>query len=251
LDATLRGLKGQIGNLEQLLHLPGRAMMEVEEMVAPAWRRRTSGEPRWIVSAAVAVAIALQLSLPERLAFPPHWLLPTLGAVLLVGLLIANPRRVERDSGGLRATGFVLAAVMSLANAVSAGRLIKLVLDGEATNDAATLLHWGGAIWLTNVVVFALWYWELDRGGPVARAVGTHQYPDLLFPQMSNPGVAPLDWEPHFVDYLYMAFSNATAFSPADVMPLTRWTKMLMMLQSIVSVTTVVIVVSRAVAILR
>jgi uncharacterized membrane protein len=251
LDATLRGLKGQIGNLEQLLHLPGRAMMEVEGLVAPAWRRTTSGESRWVASAAVAIAIALQVSLPARLAFPPPWLLPSFGGVLLVGLLIANPRHIDRNSSGLRATSLLLTGVMSLANAVSAGRLIAHVLDGTATDHAATLLRWGGAIWLTNVVVFALWYWELDRGGPAARAVGTRQYPDLLFPQMATSGVAPTDWEPQFVDYLYLAFTNATAFSPTDVLPLTRWTKMLMMLQSIVSVSTVVLVVARAVNILR
>ena len=175
----------------------------------------------------------------------------SLGLALLVGLVIANPRRIDRRSTGLRATSILLIGVMSMANAVSAGRLIAHLLNGTATEDAGLLLRWGGAIWLTNVVVFALWYWELDRGGPAARAEGEQQYPDLLFAQMATPEIAPSNWEPQFLDYFYLAFTNATAFSPTDVIPLARWTKMMMLLQSVVSVSTLVLVVARAVNILR
>ena len=247
----MQTLRGQLRNVERLLQLPGRAMGEVEQRLVPAWRRRTTGEPRWAVSIAVALAIGLQLSLPSTLAFPPRWLLPSLGLALLVGLVIANPRRIDRRSTGLRATSILLIGVMSMANAVSAGRLIAHLLNGTATEDAGLLLRWGGAIWLTNVVVFALWYWELDRGGPAARAEGEHQYPDLLFAQMATPEIAPSNWEPQFLDYFYLAFTNATAFSPTDVIPLARWTKMMMLLQSVVSVSTLVLVVARAVNILR
>ena len=250
-ESTMQTLRGQLRNVERLLQLPGRAMGEVEQRLVPAWRRRTSGEPRWAVSIAVALAIGLQLSLPSTLAFPPRWLLPSLGLALLVGLVIANPRRIDRRSTGLRATSILLIGVMSMANAVSAGRLIAHLLNGTATEDAGLLLRWGGAIWLTNVVVFALWYWELDRGGPAARAEGAHQYPDLLFAQMATPEIAPSNWEPQFLDYFYLAFTNATAFSPTDVIPLARWTKMMMLLQSVVSVSTLVLVVARAVNILR
>ena len=112
------------------------------------------------------------------------------------------------------------------------------------------LLLAGGAIWLTNVIVFGVWYWEFDRGGPVARAAGSQPYPDFVFPQMTNPELAPADWEPGFVDYLYVSFTNAMAFSPTDVMPMTRWAKLTMLTQSLISVVTLVLVVARAVNIL-
>ena len=234
-ESTFALLRGQLANMERLLHLPGKAMSGVEKHIVPAWRRRTTGEARWASSAAVAMAIALQMSLPRRFEMPPRWLLPAVGGLLLVGLVIANPRRVSGRSTALRASSIVLTGLISLANAISAVRLLRSLLRGQATEDAALLLRWGGAIWLTNIVIFSLWYWELDRGGPAARAEGAHQYPDLLFPQMMSPEVAPDDWEPAFLDYFYLAFTNATAFSPTDVLPLTRWAKMLMLAQSAIS----------------
>ena len=113
------------------------------------------------------------------------------------------------------------------------------------------MLRNGGAIWLTNVIVFALWYWEMDRGGPAARACGTHEYPDFLFTQMTAPELVAKDWEPAFLDYLYLSFTNATAFSPTDTLPLSRWAKMTMMFQSAVSLVTVALVVARAVNVLE
>jgi uncharacterized membrane protein len=109
----------------------------------------------------------------------------------------------------------------------------------------------GGAIWITNVIIFALWYWELDRGGPVARSKAVHKYPDFMYPQMQAPDLAPEHWEPTFLDYLYVSFTNATAFSPTDTMPLSRWAKMLMMAQASVSLATVALVIARAVNILH
>ena len=117
--------------------------------------------------------------------------------------------------------------------------------------DAGSLLFNGGAVWLTNVIVFALWYWEADRGGPAARANARHEYPDFLFAQMTAPEMAPRDWEPRFLDYLYLSFTNATAFSPTDTLPLSRWAKLTMMAQSAVSLVTVALVIARAVNILR
>ena len=237
--------------MDTLLHFPGRVLNEIEKHLLPAWRRRTSDEPRWAVSIAVCVAIALQLTLPQSLEMPPRWLLPSVGVALLAGIVIANPRVSNRRSRRFRASGIVLTGVLSLANATSAGRLIVALTNGTATKDAAMLLQWGGAIWLTNVIVFAMWYWELDRGGPASRSDGERPYPDLLFTQMTTPGVAPPDWEPEFLDYFYLAFTNATAFSPTDVLPLSRWAKMLMLMQSAVSVSTLVLVVARAVNILQ
>jgi len=117
--------------------------------------------------------------------------------------------------------------------------------------NAGPLLVTGGAIWLTNVIVFGLWYWEFDRGGPVARALGTRPYPDFQFVQMTSRELAPPDWEPAFTDYLYLAFTNASAFSPTDVMPLSRWAKLAMALQSVISIVTVALIVARAVNILK
>jgi uncharacterized membrane protein len=113
------------------------------------------------------------------------------------------------------------------------------------------LLLIGGAIWLTNVIVFGMWYWNLDRGGPAARAQALKPYPDFLFPQMTVVDLSPPDWQPEFFDYLYLSFTNAAAFSPTDTMPLARWAKLAMMLQSIVSLGTVVLVIARAVNIFK
>jgi uncharacterized membrane protein len=229
----------------QLRNLPRDAL--------PAWRRVTEGEARWQVSLAVATAIALQLPVSGRLALvTPVWLLPALEALLALGLIIANPRRINRQSVILRYTSLTLIALISLANAWSAARLIfEIVKTNSSTSNASNLLVTGGAIWLTNVIAFALWYWEFDRGGPVARALASKPYPDFQFPQMTAPELAPPTWEPMFTDYFYLSFTNATAFSPTDVMPLSRWAKMLMLVQSAVSLLLAALVIARAVNILR
>jgi hypothetical protein len=218
----------------------------------PAWRRPTEGEARWQVSVAVAAAVALQFPLPGRLVLVhPAWLLPALEGLLLVALVTANPRRINRESRALRLLGLTLAAILSLANAFSVARLIIGLVNGTEGSTAGPLLVTGGAIWLTNVIVFGLWYWEFDRGGPVARANADRMYPDFLFAQMTSPHLAPPDWEPAFADYLYLSFTNAAAFSPTDVLPLSRWAKMGMTAQASVSIVTVALVVARAVNILK
>ena len=129
--------------------------------------------------------------------------------------------------------------------------LFRSLLLHRGVSDATSLLRSGGSIWLTNVVVFALWYWEFDRGGPGARAEARNHVPDFLFPQMTDPDLASPHWAPSFFDYLYMSFTNSSAFSPTDVLPLTRWAKALMMAQSATSLTVVALVIARAVNILR
>jgi hypothetical protein len=219
----------------------------------PAWRRPTDGEARWQVALCTATAIALQMAVPDRLVpLRPAWILPALQGALLVVLVTANPHRINRESRTLRLLSLGLAALLSFANAWSVARLVVvLVQGGAAANNPAQLLFTGGSIWLTNIIAFALWYWNFDRGGPVARAQGTNPYPDFQFVQMANPEMAPPHWEPAFADYLYLAFTNATAFSPTDVMPLSRWAKMAMTVQSLISIITVALVVARAVNILR
>ena len=142
--------------------------------------------------------------------------------------------------------------MITLVNAGSSVRLVYAIIKTEPfTNDANILLVSGGVIWLTNVIAFGLWYWEFDRGGPVARANAERMYPDFQFVQMASPGLAPPDWEPAFADYLYLSFTNATAFSPTDTMPLSRWAKLAMTVQAAVSIVTVALVVARAVNILK
>jgi uncharacterized membrane protein len=171
--------------------------------------------------------------------------------LLGLGLSVAHPRRITRHSPQLRLISILLIGVITLANAGSAGRLINALLQSRVTESATTLLLTGGAIWLTNVIVFGMWYWNLDRGGPAARALALNPYPDFLFPQMTAPDLAPADWQPQFFDYLYVSFTNAAAFSPTDTLPLAQWAKVTMMIQSIVSLGTLVLVIARAVNILK
>jgi uncharacterized membrane protein len=218
----------------------------------PAWKRPTEGEARWQATLAVAIAIALQFPLPDRLVLVhPAWLLPAVETLLLVALVMANPHRITRSSTAIRVLSLVLVAIFSLTNAYSVARLAVGLVQGTEGENAGPLLVTGGVIWVTNVIVFALWYWEFDRGGPVARANATRGYPDFQFVQMTSPQLAPPDWEPAFADYLYLSFTNAAAFSPTDVMPLTRWAKMAMTVQAAVSIVTVALVVARAVNILK
>ncbi len=212
----------------------------------PAWARPTRGEHRWPAALAIAVAIGLQLLLPDHLVPPARYALPALEFVLLVSLIVVNPFRVDRESHVLRWAGLVLTALVGLANAWSVVLLVADLL-GARPSSAPELLGTGGAIWLTNVLAFALVYWELDRGGPPARAAAVRDRPDFLFPQMQSPALAKPDWEPVFFDYLYVSFTNVTAFSPTDVMPLSRWAKATMMLQAAVSLVVVVLVVARAI----
>jgi hypothetical protein len=233
-----------------LLHANDGAELRPRQL--PAWRRRTQGEARWQVALATAVAIALQVAVPGRLVLlSPSWALPAIEGVLLIALIVANPHRIDRQSRALRILSLTLAALLSWANVWTIERLAVGLVDGRQHWSGGQLLITGGAIWLTNVIIFALWYWELDRGGPVARALATKQYPDFQFPQMVSPTMAPPDWEPMFADYLYLGFTNAAAFSPTDVMPLSRWAKMAMTLQSAISIVTVALVVSRAVNIFQ
>jgi uncharacterized membrane protein len=218
-----------------------------ERVVAPAWRRHTPGERRWPSAVAIAAMIALQMSLPERWSAGPRWALPLAEVVLIGVLMLANPGRVERGTPTLRRVGLTLIILASLGNAWSVARLVADIAGGGDVRGPASLLAGGGAVWLINVLTFAVWYWEFDRGGPLARARGTHPHPDLLFPQMATPDLAPPDWEPQFADYLFLAFTNSTAFSPTDTLPLSRWVKIVMLLQAGLSLVIAALVVARAV----
>jgi uncharacterized membrane protein len=242
----------QLARLADQVAAGRTAVVKVADTVVPAWRRRTRGEKRWPVTVSIVVAIALQMLLSDSLTRPlPHYLLPVLEAGLGIGLLIANPVRIERRGPVIRVASLVLIMLISAANAVSAIVLVRAILEAsKQTSSAGPLLASGASIWATNVIAFALWYWEFDRGGPIPRAEGTRPHPDFMFPQMASPELAPPNWEPYFVDYLYLSFTNATAFSPTDVMPLARWAKMAMAVQSGIALLVGVLVIARAVNIL-
>jgi hypothetical protein len=217
--------------------------------VEPAWRRRTEGEHRWPVASTVMVGIALQQLLPDRVLPPERYLLPGLEMLLLIGLTAANPFRMNRESTWLRAGGLALTGLIGVSNGWSAVLMVADLVRGRPVGPGE-LLGVGALIWVTNVLAFALVYWQLDRGGPAVRASGSREHPDFLFAQMQSPEMAPPDWEPTFSDYLYLSFTNSSAFSPTDVLPLSRWAKMIMMGQAAVALVVVLLVVARAINVL-
>ena len=240
-----RAAGAHLSHLNQ--HVPG---LHWEIGKLPAWLRETAGERRWPVTIGVVLAIVMQVVLPDRYALQPKLLLPALEVVLLVGLVTANPVRFQREHPIVRWMSLSMTIAIAVANLTSIARLINEILHHKAGTpdvDAVTLLGSGLAIWITNVVVFALIYWEFDRGGPFSRAAARNPYPDFLFTQMTDPSKAPPSWEPTFVDYAYLSFTNSTAFSPTDTLPMSSWAKMTMMVQSGVSLVTIALVAARAV----
>lgn len=226
--------------------------------VSPATTASVPGRPyppharpdtAWPAQATVLAAIGLQLLLPTRLTVGPTWLLPALEAVLLVGVTIASPRRIEYEHAGRRRLALVMTGLVSLANIVSLVLLSRQLLHHSSPNGRQLIVS-GALIWLTNILIFGLWYWETDRGGPGQRAAGRDGPPDFLFPQMNDDNIEPAHWRPQFVDYLYVSLTNATAFSPTDTMPLTPTAKSIMGLQSIVSLVTISLIVSRSINVL-
>ena len=202
-------------------------------------------EPFWPALAAVAGALGLYVTLPHRLTMGPSWLLPSAEAMLLVPLAATTPHRRPGESSRVRRLALTLIGVIGAANAAALGLLVHfLVSGGHATGG--DLLVSAITVWLTNVLVFALWYWELDRGGPAARRAAGPARGDFVFPQQA----ANEPWGPEFVDYLYLSFTNATSFGPTDALPLSRWAKLLMMLQALVSLLTLVLVAAHAVNVL-
>jgi uncharacterized membrane protein len=218
-----------------------------EDTDLPAWRRHTEGEQHWWAAVAVAVAIGLQAAIPGQLSIHPRYLLAGIEVVALIATLTINPATVTRRTRVNRLISLSLSALIALTNAVSAVLLVRAIASSHTHISAGTLLFGGGEVWLTNIIVFSLWYWEADRGGPSERAQGTHTALDLQFPQLTDTSS---NWEPIFLDYLFVSYTNSTAFSPTDTMPLSRGMKGLFMAQSAVSLVTVLLIAARAVNIL-
>jgi uncharacterized membrane protein len=198
----------------------------------------------------MVAAAALNFLLPGKFTLGPPWLVPVLEMAILIPLYISSPVRRADESRWQSIFANLLIAIANVANISSLVLLVKQIVFNTKVTTGPELLFSSLAIWLTNILVFSLWFWELDRGGPDDRLRDDHGPPDFLFPQMVTPGCAPAPWSPAFVDYLYLGFTNATAFSPTDVMPLTRWAKMMMLAEAVVSLATITIVASRAVNII-
>ncbi|MDR3718812.1 MAG: hypothetical protein P4K98_08420 [Bryobacteraceae bacterium] len=210
--------------------------------VASPRRHTIRPEPRWPVWLAFLAVCGLYLALPENLTLGPTWLLPILVAAILTPTIVAHWQGRKKLN---RRLGLFLIALITAALAWSMGALI---IGLPAHRQSATgLLRSASALWASNILVFAIWYWKLDAGGPHARdARGAHVEGSFLFPQMTLQREGK-PWRPGFVDYLFLAFNTSTAFSPTDVPPLTRWAKLLMMSQSIISLGAIVILAGRAV----
>jgi hypothetical protein len=202
---------------------------------------------------AVLAAGGLRAALPPELRDrDARWVFIVVVAVLLGVLIIGDPGRIDRDSTWLRVMTGTLIGLISAVNAAAAVRLVAGIIDAvKFSTDANVLLASGGAIWLSNVITFGLWYWDLDRGGAAARARGSGRPPAFIFPEMVNAEYVGPGWYPKFLDYLYLSFTTATAFSPTDVSAIKPWAKLMMMVEEAISLLVAILVVSRAVNILR
>ncbi|MGO9959242.1 MAG: hypothetical protein ACLP50_25275 [Solirubrobacteraceae bacterium] len=221
---------------------------EAESLLA--WLTRL--DPFWAAQLVLVAAIALGFALSDKLTIGPSWLVAGLEALATIGLIVASPHPRLRYSPLRRHLALALTGLVTAANSVSLVLLCHYLLRGGPTGDngGRELIGSGIVLWVTNVLLFGIWYWQLDRGGPLARAADPDALPDFLFVQMTERRFAPPDWQPNLVDYLYTSFTNATAFSPTDTMPLTSTAKWLMTVQSLTALVTIGLVVARAVNIL-
>ena len=207
-----------------------------------------SGESRWPMAGAVLAAMVLTILLPDAARLGPQWLLPFIEGVLLVAVIAGDPGKINRRTRWLRALSIVLVSVLVLGALWATLQLIDdLIHGGAVTNSASELLEAGTIVWVSNNIAFALLYWELDGGGAAARAYHLPTHYGFAFPQQLNPGIASPGWRPRFIDYLYLGFTNATAFSPTDAMPLAPWAKIAMAVQAFVSLAILGLVIARAV----
>ncbi len=216
-------------------------------------------ETRWEAGPAVAVAILLQVALAVSSQTQGWttwkfswwvWLLPVVPEALFVISTLPLPHRALLEMGIRREAGIVLLALSSASNALLVLAVIASLVSGHETSGSHLLLK-GATVWLTNVILFGLWFWIFDRGGPASRVGSNPPPPDFQFPQMENPDLAAPGWRPHFVDYLYVSFTNSIAFSPTDAMPLNRWAKLLMLFEASISAMVILLVAARAVNIFK
>ena len=210
------------------------------------------GEHWWPIAAAIIVVAGLHVALPARYRVQPAWLFPTVLLVLLAVLIIGDPGRIDRQKAWLRITTSAVIAVITLANLFAAVRLVVEILTNNKlfANHPGGLLAAGAVIWATNVIAFALWYWDLDRGGAAARAHRPYDNPAFVFPEMQHTEYVSATWVPRFVDYLSLAFWTATAISPTDISAIRPWAKLLMMMEASGSIVLAALVIARAINVL-
>ena len=215
-------------------------------------RTGIGAEKRWLLAAALVLAMIVLLLLPARFSVGPNWIVPVIEALLLAAIFIADRHSGDGRPAVIRGLSYALVLIL-VADAVFV--TIRLVTDlvegGPETNSAADLLSVGSGVWIYTIIAFTFLYWLLDGGGPEARIWHPPEFPHLAFPEHLNPVVAPPGWRPEFADYLYLGFTNATALSPTDVMPLARWSKLAMTIQAIGSLAVLGLVVARAVNIFK
>ena len=210
------------------------------------------GEHWWPVATAIIVVAGLHVALPARYRVQPAWVVPVVLLVLLAVMIGGDPGRIDRQKTWLRILTGAVIAFITVTNLLAAIRLIHDILTNNKlyANNATGLLAAGGVIWATNVIAFALWYWDLDRGGAAARAHHPQANPAFIFPEMLHTQYVPATWVPKFVDYLSLGFWTATAFSPADVSAVRPWAKLLMITEAAVSLGIAGLVIARAINIL-
>jgi len=225
--------------------MPKRLQLETDRVRD----RIEHGDPYWPAQLAVGLAIVLNLTLANQITIGPRWLLPSVEGILLVSLVMVAPARATVHRVGERRFALAVIGLVSLVNIVLLARLVDHLINGSSVGGRSLILS-GAVLWVTNVLLFAVWYWEMDRGGPVARYENATALVDFQFPQMDSPDLAPEGWRPGFLDYLYVSLTNSTAFSPTDTMPLTHTAKIVMAIQSVTALLTVGLVIARAVNIL-
>jgi hypothetical protein len=207
------------------------------------------GESRWPMALAVGASVALTFVPPALFTVASVPVFPVVVAVLLGVLVLGDPGRIDRRSRWLRNVSFLLVGVLILgAIAATFVLIIELVNGAPEVAQAGPLLIFGTKIWIGNIVAFALLYWNIDSGGPAERVHGAKRYPDFLFPQTNDPSLAGPQWRPRFIDYLYVAFTNANAFSPTDALPLTGRAKAAMQIQALISYAILTLVLARVVS---
>jgi uncharacterized membrane protein len=201
-------------------------------------------DPHWPAQLAILVALVLHIALPGRVTVIPDWIVPVAEGLLLAALVIAR----QRESPRRRALAFSVIGLVIAANTVTLGALVNYLLDHNRAHGSSLLLS-GVDIFVTGILIFAVLFWELDRGGPEARNTGRARRPDFFFQEM-DPATKMPGWRPAFIDYLYLSFTNCTAFSPTDTMPLTARAKLLMLGEAAASLATAAVVLARAVGLL-
>ena len=223
-----------------------------DEPVIALARPAERGEPWWPVALAIIVAAGLHVALPARYRVQPAWVVPAVLAGLLAVLIVGDPGRIDNQKTWLRIVTGAVIAFITLANLLAAARLVVAILTNNKLFAAhpGGLLAAGGVVWATNVIAFALWYWDLDRGGAASRAHHPDRNPAFVFPEMQHSAYVPANWVPRFVDYLSLAFWTATAISPTDISAIKPWAKLLMMLEAGGSIVVAALVIARAINVL-